>query len=267
MPIDAGQTTILSRSCHGARPLAQVRMSAGGHHEAGPGDCVADSDKAAGGPAVHAVDTSRHGARPSAVARVDASLQRDFGLHHTLSLYLVDAVAALDPGSPDYALDVISISESILENPRALLEAQVRARKTELVDQMKAERVPYDERMARLENVTWDKPIAPFLYSTFELFAEGAKFDGPIEFLDELYLAEPKAIVEAIRDHAKSAGRVMVVGHNPGLEGLVASLTADHADLPTSAFVECTVPIDTWADLDLDTPGRLRAIFKPKDER
>ncbi len=110
--------------------------------------------------------------RPSATARVDAALQRDFGLHHTLSLYLVDAVAALDPESPDYALDVVSIAESILENPRALLEAQVRARKTELVDAMKAERVPYEERMARLENVTWDKPIAPFLYSTFDLFAE-----------------------------------------------------------------------------------------------
>ena len=35
--IDVCQTNILSRSCHGARPLAQVRMSAGGHHEAGPG--------------------------------------------------------------------------------------------------------------------------------------------------------------------------------------------------------------------------------------
>ena len=91
---------------------------------------------------------------------------------HTLSLYLVDAVAALDPTSPDYALDVISVAESILENPRALLEAQVRARKTELVEQMKADRVPFEERMARLENVTWDKPIATFLYSTFDLFSE-----------------------------------------------------------------------------------------------
>ncbi len=114
----------------------------------------------------------RLGRRPSALARVDADLQRDFGLHHTLSLYLVDAVAALDPESPDYALDVVSISESILENPRALLEAQVRTRKTELVAEMKAERVPYEERMARLESVTWDKPIAPFLYATFDLFAE-----------------------------------------------------------------------------------------------
>jgi hypothetical protein len=114
------------------------------------------------------VEKSRRGA----VARVDAALQRDFNLHHTLSLYLVDAVAALDPESPDYALDVISVAESILENPRALLEAQVRARKTELVEEMKAERVPYEERMARLETVTWDKPIAPFLYATFDLFTE-----------------------------------------------------------------------------------------------
>jgi superfamily II RNA helicase len=105
------------------------------------------------------------------VARVDTNLQRDFGLHHTLSLYLVDAVAALDPASPDYALDVLSIVEAILENPRALLQAQVRQRKTELVAEWKAERIPYEERMEKLEHVTWDKPNAEFLYATFEIFA------------------------------------------------------------------------------------------------
>jgi len=103
-------------------------------------------------------------------ARVDADLQRDFGLHHTLSLYLVDAVSALDPASEDYALDVLSVVEAILENPRALLEAQVRQRKTELINQLKADRVPYEERMEKLEGVTWDKPNADFLYATFNLF-------------------------------------------------------------------------------------------------
>jgi superfamily II RNA helicase len=105
------------------------------------------------------------------IARVDAELQRDFGLHHTLSLYLVDAVSALDPDSPDYALDVLSVVEAILENPRALLEAQVRQRKTELIGQLKAERVPYEERMEKLEGLTWDKPNADFLYSTFDVFS------------------------------------------------------------------------------------------------
>ncbi|MBY0399137.1 DUF3516 domain-containing protein [Myxococcota bacterium] len=111
-------------------------------------------------------------------ARVDANLQRDFGLHHTLSLYLVDAVTALDPSSPDYALDVISVAEAILENPRALLEAQVRVRKDELIAEWKAEGVPFEERIARLETVTWDKPIAPFLYATFDLFREHHPWAG-----------------------------------------------------------------------------------------
>ncbi len=105
------------------------------------------------------------------IARVDADLQRDFGLHHTLSLFLVDAVSVLDPEQSDYALDVLSVVESILENPRALLLAQVRQRKSELIAELKAERVPYEERMTKLEGVTWDKPIADFLYSTFDIFA------------------------------------------------------------------------------------------------
>lgn len=103
-------------------------------------------------------------------AHVDADLQRDFNLHHTLSLYLVDAVSALDPTADDYALDVLSVVEAILENPRALLQAQVRQRKTELITALKAERVPYEERMEKLEEVTWDKPNEDFLYTTFNLF-------------------------------------------------------------------------------------------------
>lgn len=103
-------------------------------------------------------------------ARVDADLQRDFNLHHTLSLYLVDAVAALDPENDDYALDVVSCVEAILENPRALLQAQVRQRKSELIAALKAERVPYEERMEKLEEVTWDEPNANFLYRTYDVF-------------------------------------------------------------------------------------------------
>jgi hypothetical protein len=103
-------------------------------------------------------------------ARVDADLQRDFDLHHTLSLYLVDAVAALDPSDEDYALDVLSCIEAILENPRVVLQAQVRQRKSELIAELKADRVPYEERMEKLEGITWDKPNADFLYATFDLF-------------------------------------------------------------------------------------------------
>lgn len=102
---------------------------------------------------------------------------------------------------------------------------------------------------------------------TLELFSDGAKLGAPVEFLDELYLAEPSAIVQAIRARGGSAARVMIVGHNPGLEGLVANLTAERSDLPTTALVECSLPIDDWAELDLDTAGQLRSLFRPKDER
>lgn len=124
------------------------------------------------------VHVERSQGAAGSVARVDANLQRDFGLHHTLSLYLVDAVTALDPASPDYALDVLSVVEAILENPRALLLAQVHQRKSELIAELKAERVPYDERMTKLEGVTWDKPNADFLYSTFNIFAEHHPWAG-----------------------------------------------------------------------------------------
>jgi phosphohistidine phosphatase len=102
---------------------------------------------------------------------------------------------------------------------------------------------------------------------TLDLFAEGAEFEASPLYLDELYLAEPDAIVRAIREHAGSTDRVMIVGHNPGLEALVAHLTADRVELATAAFVECTLPIGAWSDLNLETAGRLASSSSPKDER
>jgi phosphohistidine phosphatase len=124
--------------------------------------------------------------------------------------------------------------------------------------------------LARERNLLCDRVLcstATRAKETLELFVDGAKLEAPVVFLDELYLAEPKAIVQAIRSHGSSAERVMIVGHNPGLEGLVADLTEERTDLPTAAYVEITLPIDDWADLDLDTTGRLRSTFRPKDER
>jgi len=104
--------------------------------------------------------------------RVSPELQDDFSLHHTLSLYLIDAIHALDPADPDYALDVVSLVEAILENPRPILFAQEDAIKGELIARLKAERVPYEERMRQLEDVTPPRPNAEFIYATFDLFTE-----------------------------------------------------------------------------------------------
>ncbi len=104
--------------------------------------------------------------------RVDPDLQSDFALHDTLSLYLVDAVLALDPASPSYALEVLSAVEAVQENPRPILAEQTRRERGERVAQWKAEGVDYEERMRRLEEVTYPKPEERFLRETFRLFAE-----------------------------------------------------------------------------------------------
>jgi phosphohistidine phosphatase len=99
---------------------------------------------------------------------------------------------------------------------------------------------------------------------TIEFFAQGAKLEAPVDFLDALYLAEPAAILREIRAHAKSSERVMVVGHNPGLENLVSTLTGERVELATTALAECILPVDRWSKLNLKTAGTLRSILSPR---
>ncbi|NJL29798.1 MAG: DUF3516 domain-containing protein, partial [Thermoanaerobaculia bacterium] len=103
-------------------------------------------------------------------AMVDQNLQFDFSLFQTLSLYLVEAIDQLEPTAPDYALDLVSVVEAILEDPTVVLMRQVDKAKDELVAQMKADGVPYEERMERLEGVSHPKPGREYIESTFEAF-------------------------------------------------------------------------------------------------
>jgi phosphohistidine phosphatase len=84
---------------------------------------------------------------------------------------------------------------------------------------------------------------------TAELSAGHADFDGTIELIDDLYLAEPSAYVTALARRGANHQRVMVVGHNPGLEALVERLTGRSEHLPTGGLVACDLPLENWADL------------------
>jgi Domain of unknown function (DUF3516)/DEAD/DEAH box helicase/Helicase conserved C-terminal domain len=101
---------------------------------------------------------------------VAQELQWDFSLHQALSLYLVETLQTLDPESPDYALDVITLAEAVLEDPEIVLRKQADRAKQELLARLKEERMPYEERMERLEEVTHPQPLADFLYGTFNRF-------------------------------------------------------------------------------------------------
>jgi hypothetical protein len=100
------------------------------------------------------------------------ALQHDFSLHHTLSLYLVDTLALLEPESETYALDVLSLVEAILENPRPVLMAQLDKLKRETLDALKAEGVEYEQRIEELEKLEWPKPNRDFIYDSFNAFSD-----------------------------------------------------------------------------------------------
>jgi superfamily II RNA helicase len=101
---------------------------------------------------------------------IDADLQEDFSLNHALSLYLLHAIELLDRESETYSLDLLTLVESILENPDLVLLRQLDKLKTEKLAEMKAAGMEYDDRMAELEKLEYPKPNAAFIYDTFNAF-------------------------------------------------------------------------------------------------
>ncbi len=102
---------------------------------------------------------------------VNADLQQDFSLHQALSLYAVEVIDSLPRDDRDYALTVLTIVESILENPWAVLRQQVATLKTRRLAELKAEGVEYEERIAELEKVDFPKPEKELVFETFDAFS------------------------------------------------------------------------------------------------
>ncbi len=103
---------------------------------------------------------------------INADLQHDFSLHHTLSLYLVDTVHYLDITSPTYALDLLTLVESILEHPHVVLRAQLDRAKQQKIDELKAQGVDFHDRINQLDDVEYPKPLRDFIYTTFNEFSK-----------------------------------------------------------------------------------------------
>ena len=106
-----------------------------------------------------------------AYLRVNITLPEDFSLDQVLSLYLLDTLPLLDPAAPDYALDLITIVESILENPDMVLRKQLDKLKGQKIAELKQAGMEYDARMEELEKLEYPKPKREFIYSTFNAFA------------------------------------------------------------------------------------------------
>ena len=104
--------------------------------------------------------------------RVNIELQENFSMAQTLSLYLMDTLEQLDPLDPDFAFDLLTLVESILENPDIILRRQLDIVKNVAMAEMKAQGVEYDERIAKLDELEYPKPLREFIYGTFNIFSE-----------------------------------------------------------------------------------------------
>lgn len=101
---------------------------------------------------------------------------------------------------------------------------------------------------------------------TAQAVAKAAKCKGPIELLESLYLATAgKLLAEAQSRTPDSVGRLLLVGHNPGMEDLVAILSGKREAFPTAALAVFEVGIDRWGALELEVETKLVEIYRPKE--
>jgi superfamily II RNA helicase len=105
------------------------------------------------------------------LVRVTVDLQADFALNQPLSPFVLEGITHLDPESETHALDVLSIVESVLENPGVVLAAQLDRLRTETIERLKREGVEYEERMAELDKLEHPKPLRDLTYGLFDAYA------------------------------------------------------------------------------------------------
>ncbi len=152
--------------------------------------------------------------------RVNIDLQDEFRLNQPLGLFAVEAISVLDREAPDYHLQALSVAESVLEDPLAVLLAQRDAARDELMTRMKEEGVEYTERMARLAEVTWPRPEAEFIEPAFDVFARHHPWVGHLR-------PSPKSVVRDMVEHADTFNQYVSRYGLKRSEGLVLRYLTD----------------------------------------
>ena len=152
--------------------------------------------------------------------RLTVDLQYDFALNQPLSPFALAAIELLDRESETYALDVLSVIESTLDNPRQILSAQQFRARGEAVAAMKSEGIEYEERMDLLESVTWPKPLEDVLEAGYDIYRRGHPWVGDYE-------VSPKTVVRDMYERAMTFGEYVQFYSLSRSEGIVLRYLAD----------------------------------------
>ncbi len=174
--------------------------------------------------------------------RVNVELQDDFSLHQALSVFLLDTLPLLNRESPDYPFDVLTLCESIVEDPDVILRRQVDKLKTEKLAELKAAGVEYDERMAKLEEVEHPKPLREFIYDNFNAFTAAHPWmEGetvrPKSIVREMY-ERYMSFADYIRDYGLERAEGVLLRHLMQVWKVLAQTVPDSAKTDEVAEME-----------------------------
>ncbi|MEV4867820.1 DUF3516 domain-containing protein [Streptomyces syringium] len=129
------------------------------------------------------------------IVRLTVDLQSDFALNQPLSTFALASFELLDPESPSYALDMVSVVESTLDDPRQILAAQQNKARGEAVAVMKADGVEYEDRMERLMDVTYPKPLEELLSHAYDVYRKSHPWVGD-------HPLSPKSVIRDMYERA-----------------------------------------------------------------
>jgi superfamily II RNA helicase len=154
------------------------------------------------------------------IIRLTVDLQPNFALNQPLSPFALAVFDLLDVESPTYMLDLISVLESTLDDPRPVLSAQQFKARGEAVASMKSDGIEYDERMELLEQVTWPKPLEELLGEAFATYSRSQPWIGDFEL-------SPKSVVRDLYERAMTFGDFINFYSLSRSEGLVLRYLSD----------------------------------------
>jgi hypothetical protein len=208
--------------------------------------------------------------------RLTVDLQPNFALNQPLSPFALAAIGLLDPedapgaaGSGHYSLDVVSVIESTLDDPRPVLSQQQFLARGEAVAAMKREGIEYDERMELLEEVSYPKPLEELLLQSYEVFATSQPWVRDFEL-------SPKSVVRDMFERALSFAEMINHYQLARSEGLVLrylsnAYRAIRQTVPTEAQTPELLDVIAWLgelvrQVDSSLVDEWEALINPVDD-
>lgn len=176
--------------------------------------------------------------------RLTREVPRDFALNQPLAPFALAALELLDPDSPAFDLDIISVFESVLDDPRQILQAQRSQRRGEEIARLKMEGVDYVERMELVKDISWPQPLRELLDTAFETYSHGAPWVKEFD-------VSPKSVVRDMIERAMTFSDLISTYSLGRSEGVVLRYLTDawrtlaHT-VPEAYYTEAVDEVVVW---------------------